>query len=250
VAAGFVLLIATGVGFSAYAEIGRPILEIELPALGLPSLAVLLENKYRLPPGQAQYMVSTLVGLTGGILILSVAGGLALISRRRGRPSRSFGYAALLVLFVTGALLTPTPLLGLGYTTFDCGGDVITSYERVGAHLRRLIPPGSQVYWKGGLSVAPLLYVPGIHIYPSQVNGDYSFYLDGDAQELERYGFWNPDLANLWLNETDFALIEQRYYRRWFRDTVDQERFVELEPTPDKVICRDNSQIRIFKRLN
>lgn len=248
IAAGFVLVIATGIGFSAYAEIGRPLLEIDYPLLGLPSLAVLLENKYQLRAGQAQYLVSTLAGLAAGIAVLITAGLLVHLSHR-AKSNPSFGYAVLLVLFLAGVLLTPTPVLGGGYTTFDCGGDVISSYEKVGAHLRQLIPPGSKVYWKGGLSVAPLLYVPGIHIYPSQVNGDYSFYLDGDAEALEKYGFWNPDLANRWLNEADYALIEQRYYRRWFRDTVDQERFVELAPTPDKLVCRDDSQIRIFKRL-
>ena len=243
------LVIATGIGFSAYAEIGRPLLEIDYPLLGLPSLAVLLENKYQLRAGQAQYLVSTLAGLAAGIAVLITAGLLVHLNRHRAKSSPSFGYAVLLVLFLAGVLLMPTPVLGGGYTTFDCGGDVISSYEKVGAHLRQLIPPGSKVYWKGGLSVAPLLYVPGIHIYPSQVNGDYSLYLDGDAEALEKYGFWNPDLANRWLNETDYALIEQRYYRRWFRDTVDQGRFVELAPTPDKLVCRDDSQIRIFKRL-
>jgi len=105
------------------------------------------------------------------------------------------------------------------------------------------------VYWYGGLSFAPLLYLEGVQIYPAQVNDGYSFYLDGDAVALEKYGYWNPDLSNRWLDETDYALIEQRNYRQTFRDTVDQDRFVELEPTPDKVICRDDSRIRIFKRL-
>jgi hypothetical protein len=250
IAAGFVLIIATGVGFSAYAEIGRTLLEIDFSVLGLPTIASLLENKYQVPPTEGQYLVATLAGLAGGIVILAAAGLLVFFNRNRPEPPNlSFGYSALLILFLVGVLLTPTPVLGRGYQTFDCGGDVISSYESVGAHLARLIPLGSKVYWKGGLSFAPLLYVPGIQIYPSQVNGDYSFYLDGDSEALEKYGFWNPDLANRWLNEADFALIEQRYYPKWFRDTVDQDRFMELEPTPDKVICRDNSQIRIFKRI-
>jgi hypothetical protein len=97
--------------------------------------------------------------------------------------------------------------------------------------------------------VVPLLYVPGIRIYPSQVNGDYSYRLDGDPAELERYGYWNPALADRWLDETDFALIEERYYRRWFKDWVDQERFVELEPTAPKAACKENSGIRVFKRV-
>ncbi len=171
------------------------------------------------------------------------------MNRDQQRQTTIFGYYVLILTLTAGVLLTPTSLLGLGYKTLDCGGDVISSYESAGAHLAGTIPPDSRVYWKGGLSAAPLLYLPGVQIYPSQINGDYSFYLDGDVNALEKYGYWNPELSNRWLDETDYVLMEQRYYRRWFRDTVDQDRFVELEPTPDKVICRENSRIRIFKRV-
>ena len=40
---------------------------------------------------------------------------------------------------------------------------------------RETIPPGSRIYWFGQLSVVPLLYLPGVRIYPAQINGDYSF---------------------------------------------------------------------------
>lgn len=250
IAAGIVLIVATGIGFSTYEDIGRALLEIDFPILGLPTIAVLLENKFQISPNQGQYLVATLAGLAGGILILAAAGLQVWFKRNQPSHNPSFGYSALMAILFVGLLLTPTILLGRGFQTFDCGGDVISSYEAVGAHIARLIPPGSKVYWRGGLSFAPLLYVPGVQIYPSQVNGSYSFYLDGDANALEKYGFWNPDLSNQWLDETDFALIEQRDYRKWFKDTVDQDRFVELETAPDKVICRNNTRIRIFKRLN
>jgi len=51
------------------------------------------------------------------------------------------------------------------------------------------------------------------------------------------------------LDETDFVLIEERYYRKWFKDWVDQDRFVELEPTTQKATCKGNSAIRIFQRV-
>lgn len=246
---GLVIAVSAGIGFSTYADFGSSLLEIDLSLFGLPSIGVLLENKFQIMPREGRYWAATIAGLAGGILILTVSGLVVRFSRNPAQQNLSFGYITLVLLLVIGVFLTPTAVLGRGYQTFDCGGDVISSYESVGAHLARVIPSGTKVYWNGGLSFAPLLYLAGVQIYPAQVNDGYSFYLDGDAVALEKYGHWNPDLSNRWLDETDFALIEQRNYRQMFRDVVDQDRFIELEATPDKVICRDNSRIRIFKRL-
>jgi len=243
-----ILVVASGVGFSTFEDIGRAILSIEFPSLGQPSIQVLLENKFQVSPPRGQFLVAFASGVIAGILILLIAAVPAWIGYRRTGHSRS-GVWALVSLLVAGVLLTPTPVLGLGYRSFDCGGDVLASYRAAGEHLARLIPPGSQVYWKGGLSVAPLLYIPGVKIYPSQVNGDYSYRLDGDPDALERYGFWNHRLADGWLDEADFVLVEERYYRKWFKDWVNQDRFVELPPTDDLLACRDSSAIRVFQRI-
>jgi hypothetical protein len=246
--AGFVLILASGIGFSTFDLLGRTLLEVPLP-FGWTSFAVLLQNKFGILPRQGQYLMPSLLGFLAGLGVLGMAYILRFVSRRRGLSVQSFTVWSFLVLFGVGIVLTPTVVLGGGYQTFDCGGNVIQSYEAVGDHLAQIIPSGSRVYWKGGLSAAPLLYVPGVQIYPAQINGDYSYQLDGDAQALEKYGYWNAELADQWLNETDYVLVEQRYYRNWFRDWVDLSRFEELPSTPYKVICRDNSQIRIFKRL-
>ena len=243
-----IVLITTGVGFSTFEDIGRAILSLEFPSLGLPSIAVLLENKFQLTPQRGQFIVASAAGLTAGILILALAAVPTWIEHRRTGRSR-YGVWALCSLLVAGVLLTPTSVLGQGYRSFDCGGDVIASYQAAGEHLARLIPPGSQVYWKGGLSIAPLLYVPGINVLPSQVNGDYSYRRDGDPDALEKYGFWNHRLADQWLDEADYVLVEERYYRKWFKDWVDQDRFIELPPTADLLACRDSSAIRVFQRI-
>lgn len=247
-AAGYILIVSIGIGFSTFEDLGRTLLELDFPWLGLPSIAVLLENKYGIMPRQGQYLVAAGAGAATGVVILGIAGIIALLWRRQNGKSQ-FARLAIVSTLAAGVLLTPTIVLGRGFTTYDCWGDVIASYEAAGLHLAKLIPPGSRVYWKGGLSVAPLLYVPGIRIYPSQVNGDYSYRLDGDPQALEKYGYWNQNLAEGWLDETDFVLIEERYYRKWFKDWVDQDRFVELEPTTQKAACKENSAIRIFQRV-
>jgi hypothetical protein len=243
-----IVLVTTGVGFSTFEDIGRAILSLEFPSLGQPSVAVLLENKFQLSPQRGQFIVALAAGLTAGILILALAAIPTWIEHRRTGRWR-YGVWALCSLLVIGVLLTPTAALGFGYRSFDCGGDVIASYRAAGEHLSRLIPPGSQVYWKGGLSIAPLLYVTNINIYPSQVNGDYSYRRDGDPDALERYGFWNHRLADEWLDEADYVLVEERYYRKWFKDWVNQDRFIELPPTADLLACRESSAIRVFQRI-
>jgi hypothetical protein len=96
--------------------------------------------------------------------------------------------------------------------------------------------------------VVPLLYLPDIQIYPPQINGDYSFKLEGNPDALLKYGRWNPELAQEWADQADFILIEQRNYEGWLKDLVNSGAFDELEPTPPTVYCRDNAQIRIFRR--
>jgi hypothetical protein len=154
------------------------------------------------------------------------------------------------VFLVVGTLLAPTMILGGGYTTYDCSDDVLESYEAAGKHLAENIPPGSRVYWNGQLSTVPLLYVQGIRIYPAQINGDYSLLRNGeDADLVNRFGRWNQALAYQWASEADYVLIEQRKFRDWLRDLMLSGGYEELTPTPPTVYCRDNSQIRIFKRL-
>ena len=61
--------------------------------------------------------------------------------------------AGLLVLnsfLILGLILSPTKVLGKGNDFFDCGGtDVLASYREAGADLRKVIAPGSKVYWEG-----------------------------------------------------------------------------------------------------
>jgi hypothetical protein len=147
-----------------------------------------------------------------------------------------------------GYLLSPTVLLGGGYNTYDCSGDVIRGYELAGEHLAQLIPPGSHVYWRGGNSAVPLLYVPGIEIYPAQINGDYSLRKGGDPDALVRYGFWSEELARQWAAEADFILIEERLFGGWLGELVEAGGHNELRETPATVLCRGNASIHIFKK--
>ena len=81
--------------------------------------------------------------------------------------------------------------------------------------LRGIIPQGSVVYWDGGLSAAPLLYLPGVKIFPAQINSAYSFLSNGDTAELFRFGFWNEEMAAEWKATANFFIIEDKRYDSW-----------------------------------
>jgi hypothetical protein len=187
---------------------------------------------------------ATLTGILTGLILLAI---VFLIWRSR-KPG--IGYASLLIIVTLclGFLLTPTVVLGGSYDLYDCTGDSLTAYEQAGSHLASTIPPGSLVYWKGSLSPAPLLYVPDIEIYPSQLNGDYSFRLGGDPDALLRYGWWSMPLAEQWIEEADIVLIEESYYNGWLKKALRQDGYTELSLSPPTSGCRLDSQIHIFQR--
>ena len=136
-----------------------------------------------------------------------------------------------------------------GPSTYDCTGDVIQSYETAGKALAAQLLPGARVYWAGGHSVVPLLYIPDIQIYPAQINGDYSFVLGGDVDKVLRLGKWNQEIAQRWASEADYILIQEHFYLGWLKVYVKSENFRELEPTPLTVACRTDSFIRVFQQI-
>jgi len=99
-------------------------------------------------------------------------------------------------------------------------------------------------------SAVPLLYLPDIQVYPSQLNGDYTFKNYGDPDILVKHGYWSEELADRWLGEADFVLLQARFYDEWYRERLKNGAFEELESTPPSVYCEENTHIRIFKRVN
>lgn len=260
-----ILIITTGIGFSAFEDIGTDILSLPIPRMivDFPSLSTesvsleaVLINKFAFEYSYLRQLVPAIAGFVIGVTILLVALVVRWLFNRinKSRTTNfavqppSFGYWALLSLLVLGLLLSPTKVLSGGQGEYDCPGDALVSYQAAGNALAEKIPPGSSVYWKGNLSAVPLLYVPGIKIYPSQINAAYSLKQEGEEDMLLQFGFWSPQLAEKWILNSDFVLIEQQYFKGWEKEILKSEQFEELEQTPPVVDCRESSRIRIFRR--
>jgi hypothetical protein len=252
------LLLSTGLGYSAFPEIGDnflPLLDLQVPRMGsmriLPGtvpLGALVQNRFGLAPVDLEQLARRLLSALAGFLVgLGLLGGAGLADQWSAARV-PYATLALVSFLALGYILSPTIVLGGGYNTYDCSGDVIRGYELAGEHLAQSIPPGSQVYWHGGNSAVPLLYLEGIEIYPAQINGGYSLRKGGDPDALARYGFWSEELARKWASEADFILIEERLFGGWLGELVEAGGHNELRETPSTVPCRGNASIHIFKK--
>lgn len=262
-AVALVLLAAVGVGYGAFEDVSRGVLAAPVPravfdfprlSSGSVSLAAALANKFGLDEAYLRRLDPALTGLVGGVAILAAA---ALLNPRLAWLKRwlapgqaaawpSFGYRTMLLLLAVGILLSPSRYLGGGRSQYDCGGDVLQGYRQAGEFLAATIPPGSQVYWQGGLSAAPLLHAPLIELYPAQINDGFNYYLDGDPEPLLKMGLWNVALSKRWLAEADYVLVEQSQFKGKLKEALRQGGFKKLAVSPPKVACQNDSAIMIF----
>ena len=153
------------------------------------------------------------------------------------------GFVALTLM---GIWLSPSPLLAGEYNSYDCPTDVLPGYEAAGAQLVKVIPAGATVYW-AGYSPVTLLALPGAQIYPAQLHGTYSFRIATDEDALTRYGWWNQSLAEKWLYDADFVLVEQRNLdsNDWLAGQLANfERVAQTRPQS----CQPDSVMLVFKK--
>lgn len=211
------LLLMTGIGFGSFDDTGRRLAELELPLIrgGTIPLWGLFENRFGLDVRWTRRLLPTVAGLGFGLAAMG-AGGLWL--RRKGERGRGVVHAVFVGSLCLGLVLSPSSLLGGGDESLDCGGNVVSGYEAAAAKIGEVVRPGDRIYYQANNSPIVLLYLPGVEIYPPQLNNVFSFSdLSGEAvtDELLRYGYWNEALKMQWQTETDFALVEARFYEQW-----------------------------------
>ena len=247
--AGVPVLLA-GIGYSAFEDWGDGLLALDVPRMrggrilpGFTTLWDLISNKFAIDRNLAEKIVSAAAGVILGVALLF----LALLVYRRLRNA-NVNYAYVLAVSVLGFGLIFSPLLSGSAGRPDCPGmDVIGANEELGRYLKDNIPAGSRVYWNGGLSVAPLLYVPGARMYLPQINDGYAHRTGGNADQLLKYGFWNDTLAAQWLQDADFVVVEGWRYAG-MKDSLTASTYDELARSPVQSSCLEGSGLRLFRR--
>jgi hypothetical protein len=245
----FLLAVFTAVGFSAFEDIGSALLKLPVPRMremrilpGFVTLFDILSGKFQINYNTAMKYASAAFGFGIGALLLAVV----CFVWFRARPS-SVGVAPFTVSAILLLSMILSPVAHGSAAGLDCSSDVIADNKRIGDHLRQIIPAGSSVYWDGGLSAAPLLYLPGVKLFPAQINSAYSFISNGDTAELYRFGFWNEEMRDEWKATADFFLIEEKRYDDWKAFFV-PGRFDEFAPSPVGTSCLKDTRLRIFRR--
>ena len=193
-------------------------------------------------------LVSALVVIFGGILLWGV-------HRRLNGPGRQaaggrIGLVALNLFLILGLILSPTKVLGAGNDFFSCEGtDVFASYREAGAELSQVIEPGSTVYWEGRLT-AIFLYMPEVKIYPPQLNHVHSYFVGGDPDLLLRSSFWNDELAQQWLKEADYIMVQGAEKVYLTDEMLESGEYVKVMSAPKAERCRWQSVITIYQRAD
>jgi hypothetical protein len=217
-----------------------------------------VQNYLSIDEKDLRRILPTFFGLIIGVILVVLIGIVTRTinnfhNRNTASTTRSFSkytYWLVTIMLCLAFLFSPTKVLSGGYTGYDCRWDTIRSYEAAGKFMANIIPKGSTVYWAGGGSTVPLLYVPGIKIFPAQINGGFNFYYGGNSDSLEKFGYWNDELARQWEMEADYILIKKANLKKSsLKDYVMSEEFDELETTSQVSPCVPGSEIHIFRRV-
>jgi hypothetical protein len=242
-----VLILSTGIGFSLFESIGRWVYEIPVPRMrdgqflpGTASLVEILTNRFGLTLTVIKRGVSAGMGLLVGLGTLLAA----FLIWRRAKPD--FAHVLINSFLVLGFVLAP--IVNARGSRIECEQDLLTANEQLGTYLANIIPSNSLVYWDGGLSFTPMIYVPQVRIFPPQINSGYTFWNGGEADTVYRLSHWNSELNEQWKNSADIFIIEVKRYSTW-KDFLNPQEFEEYQKPLMAPSCLDGAGIRIFHRL-
>lgn len=246
-----VSLMILGIGFSSYEDLSTEFTKRMIERLDGTYIWGAMIHYITVP--QLILFRVTFVLLIGALLIFLGAVGLKLLPRWFNGGPLAGGKTGLFVLnsfLILGFILSPTRVLGKGNDFFDCGDtDVLQSYKEAGAELSRVIQPGTKIYWEGRLA-AIFLYLPDVQIYPPQLNHVHSYHIGGNSQELLRFGQWNDKLAQQWLADADYIMLQGTELVYLTKEMLESDNYVKVMSAPKAEKCRWQSVISIYKRAD
>jgi hypothetical protein len=242
-------LFILGVGFSTYEDVSSDFAKAMIAGMDRFYPWNVLQHFIPLQPLMLFRQTFALLMSLGAIAIFTLV--LYIFIRRapdRRAAASRLAFTGLNLFLAAGLILSPTIILGKGNDFFDCGDtDVLASYQEAGDYLHSLIPAGSKIYWDGRLP-AIFLYMPGVVVYPPQLNHVHGFFTGGDADILYRFSRWNDALARQWIREADFVLLQKGFVQDWEQQTVDGGGYIRLDPTRKLERCQWQSVIEVYRR--
>jgi hypothetical protein len=245
-----VLAATTAIGYALFAQIGSGLLNMPLPRLRaghlLPGWATLwqvLSNKYHIVYADARGYIPAIAGLVVGILLLIIS--FIIFRHHPYRKTMCFASFMAYGFLLLGLILLP--MLTWTYEVDICRTDVIRSYEKIGARLASIAPPGTKIYLDGTLTDVPLLYTHNAGILLPQLNDYNSFRTGGDPDQELRHGFWNEQIGLQWRNTADVFVIEEDRMSGW-KDYLTPDKFEQIPLSASLFPCSTDANILLFKR--
>lgn len=242
-----VLVVATGIGYSLFEQVGNGLLNLPIVprvrsgGFGFVAIVDALTQGLDMPLVQVKRWISSSLGFLVGFVVLLAS---FLIWKRAQRSNFTLTFVN--SFLVAGFVLSP--VLHLGESVRDCNTDIIRDHEELGAYLASIIPAGSLVYWDGGNAYTPMIYVPEARIFPPQINDGYTFHIGGDPDVLYYFSHWNAELDARWRAEADIFIIEAKRYANW-KDFLTPQEFQEFAKPTASPSCNEGAELRIFQRL-
>ena len=246
-----IALLVMGIGFSTHEDLSADFSKAMIDRLD----KVYVWNAMLHVTGLPHLLLFRLSFVLGMSLFVLAAGGIALRVayvqlKRKQAPDGKIGLVAINAFLIIGLVLSPTKVLGKGSDFFDCEGtDVFASYERAGRDLSEIIKPASKIYWEGRIP-AIFLYMPDVQVYGPQLNHLHYYFNGGDAETLLRFGYWNDALAEQWLAEADYILVQETEMFYLNKETLESEKYVKVLSAPKAEKCRWQSVIQVYQRAD
>jgi hypothetical protein len=191
-----------------------------------------------------------MVGLTGGVFLGGVLWfALALLSRfllqKNWMPKYGF---VNLVLFCCLAFGTLYPFsASVKAPSNPCSARYITYYEQAGRSLAQLVPPGSQLYWKGsGKHLALMLYLNDVKIFPAQIHAG-GGYVVGDTKQLPRFGMFNQELDTQWRDSAEVLVVWEENMSPDLLEFLQQQPYEQVQYDMGE-LARCEDALFVFRR--
>jgi len=127
---------------------------------------------------------------------------------------------------------------------------VLLRNQEVSAKLQNTIQRGSLIYWEGTVPT-PLLYLNGYRYFPAQLNMQFNYLVGGNADLVEKNGFWNDELALRWLGEADYLIMspEASQNRGVNTDPSIKYKYELIDVTDSLNPCSTTTVLRVYKRV-
>lgn len=252
-----VILTCTGIGLSLYREIAPYFMNIHLPSFrqrtlfhGPYMLWDVLLNRYNISIRLQEFIIPTCVGLIAGVMIIFWGKVIQRIITHAKGKSLPYGRILIIFIFFLSILITPTFILAGHNSIETCPNSNIPKiYEKAAEDLRSVIPSNSLVYLEGPTPVL-FMYLPDIKIFPAQLNMQFNFRDGGDLATIENMSYWNDELAQRWIEESDFLFLDQATYESRFLNLSSelQNDFLKIPNHLTLDPCNTQYTIVILKR--